>query len=229
MNIVAVIPARGGSKGIPLKNLQPVQDKPLIVHTIEHAQSSQLINRVVVNTDHSEIASVAKNCGAEVLSRPKEMGSDTSEVDPLLMWTVNKIEEIDSARVDIIVLLYPTAPLRRVSAIDEAINMVVSEGFDSVLSLYRDETYLWRVNDGVVEPTNYIPAERAPRQLEGWNQWAENKALYVMKRDLLMESGCRLGGRIGYVEMSKGESIDIDEPDDLDLCRQIMKQKSALK
>jgi len=229
MNILAIIPARGGSKGIPLKNLQLIDGKPLVAHTISHAQSSQLINRVIVNTDHDEIANAAKTWGAEVLSRPEEMGSDTSEVDPLLMWTVSKVEKTSSEKIDIVVLLYPTAPLRRVSAIDEAISMVLNDGYDSVLSLFQDSTYLWKTEGGTAEPTNYVPADRAPRQLEGWNQWGENKALYVMKRDLLMNTNCRLGGKIGYVEMSKGESIDIDEPDDLELCRQIMSQRSGSK
>jgi CMP-N,N'-diacetyllegionaminic acid synthase len=224
MNIIAVIPARGGSKGIPLKNLKEIEGKPLVAHTIEHAQQSEVINRIIINTDHDGIATAAAKYGAEVLMRPAIMGSDSSEVDPLLIWTVNEIEKTEA--VDIVVLLYPTAPLRNVASISKAINMVVNEGYDSVLSLYRDSTYLWKTHGDTAEPTNYIPAERAPRQLEGWNQWAENKALYVMKRDLLVNTGCRLGGKIGYVEMSINESIDIDEPDDLELCRAIMHQKS---
>ena len=227
MNVLAVIPARGGSKGIPLKNLQTIEGKPLVAHTISHAQQSDLINRIVVNTDHDEIASAAEQYGANVLRRPEEMGSDTSEVDPLLIWTVNEIEKTESIKIDIVVLLYPTAPLRNVSAIDRGIRMVAEEGFDSVLSLYRDSAYLWKTSGDTAAPTNYVPAERAPRQLEGWNQWGENKALYVMKRDLLLDTECRLGGRIGYVEMSRNESIDIDEPDDLELCRIIMSQRSS--
>jgi len=225
MNVIAVIPARGGSKGIPLKNLEKIEGKPLVAHTIDHAQQSGVIDRVIVNTDHDGIAAVAAEYGAEVLRRPDVMGSDSSEVDPLLIWTINEIEK--SEAVDIVVLLYPTAPLRDVSAIARAINMVANEDYDSVLSLYRDSTYLWKTDGDTAQPTNYIPAKRAPRQLEGWNQWAENKALYVMKRDLLINTECRLGGKIGFVEMSKNESIDVDEPDDLELCRAIMRQRSS--
>ena len=225
MNIIAVIPARGGSKGIPLKNLEKIEGKPLVAHTIEHAQECELINRIIVNTDHSGIADAAIKYGAEVIKRPELMGSDSSEVDPLLIWTVKEIEKTEP--VDIVVLLYPTAPLRNVASISKAINMVANDGFDSVLSLYQDSTYLWKTQGDTAEPTNYIPAERAPRQLEGWNQWAENKALYVMKRDLLINTECRLGGKIGYVEMSQNESIDVDEPDDLELCRAIMHLRSS--
>lgn len=222
-NVVAIIPARGGSKGIPRKNLALVAGRPLVVHAIDQARACESIDRVIVSTEDEEIRDVALVHGAEVLNRPEEFIHDNSvqEVDRLLAWTVRVVENRGD-HVDVVVLLYPTAPLREVETIEQAVRMVTCGGYDSVLSLYEDTTYLWRKSGDVVEPTNYAPATRGPRQKEHWNQWAENKAVYVMTRDLLISTGCRLGGRIGCVEMPKWRSIDIDKPEDLELVRSMM-------
>jgi N-acylneuraminate cytidylyltransferase len=112
----------------------------------------------------------------------------------------------------------------------QAVKMVMDGEYDSVLSLYEDLTYLWQLNsNGTVSPVNYDPSKRGPRQLEHWNQYAENKAVYVMRRDLLMETGCRLGGRIGCVTMEKWRSIDVDKPADLMLCELIFSSMQADK
>lgn len=223
--ILAIIPARGGSKGIHRKNLQKVAGKPLVVHAIEQALASKYINRVLVNTEDMEIAEVAKRPGVEVMGRPDELAHDNARVDPLLIWTVKEFEKRTELKVDIVVLLYPTAPLRRVSTIDEAVRKVLEKEYDSVLSLYEDNTYLWRKKGDTVEPINYDPPKRGPRQGEDWNQWGENKAVYVMTRDSLINTGCRLGEKIGYVEMSKLESMDVDTPADLALVKAIMERE----
>lgn len=227
MNILAVVPARGGSKGIPKKNIKELAGKPLVAYTIEQSQASKYITRTLVNSDSEEIRKVAETYGAESMDRIEEFHYDNSiqEVDRLLYWIVKELEK-NNEKIDLVVLLYPTAPLRDVETIDKAIKMVFDEGYDSVLSLYEDTTYLWKVNgDATVTPTNYDPKTRGPRQKELWNQWAENKAIYVMKRDLLIDTGCRLGGKVGYVEMSKLRSIDIDRPEDFEICRAIIESK----
>ena len=109
--------------------------------------------------------------------------------------------------------------------IDAAIGRVINDGFDCSLTLFEDTTYLWRLEGDTAVPINYEPAKRGPRQKEHWNQWGENKAVYVMTRDLLVDTGCRLGGRIGYVKMSKLDSIDIDAPDDLVLADAILRAR----
>ena len=95
----------------------------------------------------------------------------------------------------------------------------------------EDRTYIWKKKgiSNEVEPTNYDPRKRGPNQLEGWNQWVENKAVYAMKRDLLIDTGCRLGGKIGYSEMSKLNSVDIDIIDDFVLAEHIIKLRKILK
>lgn len=220
---VAIIPARGGSTGIPRKNLARVGGKPLVVRAIEQALATASIDRVIVNSEDREIQTVASQAGAEVMDRPEEFVHDTTtqEVDRLLRWCVLELEA-RSQQVEIVVLLYPTSPLRRVETIESAVRLVRDGGYDSVLSLYEDSTYLWRREGDVVRPTNYDPHTRGPRQKERWNQWGENKAVYVMTRDLLVTTGCRLGGRIGLVEMTRLESVDVDSAEDLELVRALI-------
>ena len=225
MKVLAITPARGGSKGVPRKNIKPMVGKPLLQHTVEAARACPLITRHVVNTEDAEIRAVAESLGVEVQGRPEDFWHDDTfqEVDRLLQWAVADFESREG-RVDTVVLLYPTAPLRPTQAITDCIDLVLNHGYDSALTLREDRSYIWqRLDKGAtVEPVNYDPKKRGPNQLEGWNQWVENKAVYAMKRDLLMETGCRLGGRVGFVEMSKLESIDIDTPDDFALAEQIL-------
>jgi len=225
MIILAITPARGGSKGVPRKNIKPMAGKPLLQYTVEAARACPLITRHVVNTEDSEIRAVAESLGVEVQGRPEDFWHDNTfqEVDRLLQWAVADFETREG-RVDIVVLLYPTAPLRPTQAITDCIDLVLNRGYDSALTLREDRSYIWhRLDKGAsVGPVNYDPKKRGPNQLEGWNQWVENKAVYAMKRDLLMDTGCRLGGRVGFVEMSKLESIDIDTPDDFVLAEQLL-------
>jgi len=221
--VVAIIPARGGSKGIIRKNLKDIGGKPLIAHTIEHAQKAKTIDYTFLSSEDKEIQKVARLYGASVIGRPDNLSGDSALVDPLLIWTVNELEN-QGIFADIIVLLYPTAPLRDVLSIDKAVVMVSEKGYDSALSLYKDDTYLWKVEEDIATPINYEPAKRMPRQRKAWNQWVENKAVYVMTRDLLLNTGCRIGGRVGYVEMAKWRSIDLDTEDDLFLARSIYKR-----
>lgn len=223
-SVLAFIPARGGSQGVPRKNIKYLAGKPLLQYTVEAAHGCPLITQHLVNTEDKEIRSVAQSLGVEVQGRPKEFWYDNTfqEVDRLLVWGVQDFE-VRHGRVEVVVLLYPTAPLRRTEAITACIDLVLNQGYDSAITLREDRSYIWkRLDQGAtVEPVNYNPKNRGPNQLEGWNQWVENKAVYAMRRDLLMETGCRLGGRIGFVEMSKLDSIDIDSPDDFALAEQL--------
>ena len=227
MNVVSITPARGGSKGVPRKNIQDVCGKPLLAWTVEAALEAKLVDRVFVNSEDDEIRSAGLNCGAEVFSRPEEFYHDNTfqEVDRLLMWCVEELEKT-GPKIDVVVLLYATSPLRRTKHIDEAVSLITNEGYDSSLTLVEDAKYLWEVGkDGIAKPTNYDPKTRGPRQKEAWNQWIENKAVYAMKRDLLMDTGCRLGGKIGYVEMDAEDTVDVDNPNDLEFVRYVMEQR----
>jgi len=224
MTVIAFIPARGGSKGVPRKNIKPMAGKPLLQYTVEAAKSCEKIDHVVVNTEDDEISKIAKKLGALTQDRPEDFWYDNTfqEVDRLLAWSISDLER-QGFHPTVVLLLYPTSPLRKPSAIESCLDLVLTENYDSALTLKEDRSYLWKVlKDSSVQPTNYDPKLRGPNQLEGWNQWVENKAVYVFTRDLIVETGCRLGGKIGFVEMSKLDSIDIDTPDDFKLAEQII-------
>ena len=214
--VLAIIPARGGSKRVPRKNLKEISGIPLVGHAVLQAQDSKYINKVLVSTDDSEIEKVAISYGASVISRPEEYRHD------------NTLMEAEDQRVDIVVLLYPTAPLRTSGIIDQAIERVLLDDNDSCLSLIEDQGYFWRESkdSNDLSPYNYDPKNRMPSVMHPYKQFKENKAVYVCKKDLLLNTGCRLGGKIGYVTMSALDSVDIDTEDDLRLCEELFKLRS---
>lgn len=228
MNVIGVIPARKGSKGIIGKNKKLLNGKPLVSYAIEQSIASNLISKTLLTSDDDDIIEIGRKYDIETMGRPDKFAHDNTfqEVDRMLIWILHELEK-QGEQIDIMVLLYPTAPLRTASKIDEAIDMVLNNGYDSVLSLYEDSTYLWRIDGDTAEPINYDPKKRGPRQKEGWNQWAENKAIYVFKKDILLQEGRRIGGRVGFVEMSKTDSVDIDKPEDFELCENILKMREA--
>ena len=227
MNILLIIPARGGSKGLKRKNLRLLSGIPLIGHTINAAKNSNYSDHVVVTTEDQEIADYCREF-VSVQLRPDEMATDKAKVDPLLQYTIERYEEENGLNIDVAVLLYPTAPLRISEDVNRALETYINGGYDSLLSLYEDDRYLWSIDDKKAWPINYDPMNRKPRQEEGWNQYAENKAVYVMNRDLIMNTGCRLGERIGYITMPAIRSIDIDSAKDLFLAELILEHQDRL-
>lgn len=226
--VLAIIPARGGSKGIPRKNTMEVAGIPLVGIAVRQALAARNVTRVMVSSEDEEIRAMAAQYGAETMSRPEEFHHDNSvqEVDRLLRWTVEQDEKAGN-HTDVVVLVYPTAPLRTVRNIEDTVSLVLGGEYDSALTLYEDATYLWSCDDGTATPTNYDPTTRGPRQKEIWNQWGENKAVYAFTRDLLMNTGCRIGVKTGYVAMSKLRSVDVDSPDDLTLVRGLVESGVA--
>ena len=140
------------------------------------------------------------------------------EVDRLLSWQLDKLEQEDR-EVDTVVVLYPTSPLRTTTTIDDTVRKVTEGGYDSALTLYEDNRYLWKIENGTVSPKNYDPQKRGPKNLEDWNQWVETKSVYATSRDFLITHGCRLGGEIGYIEMPPHRAINIDTEVDFELAR----------
>ncbi len=223
MQTAAFIPARGGSKGLPGKNIRKFMGEPLIGRAIKQARSAGIFDSVFVNTDCFEIAGVAESYGATVLIRPEEMGSDIAEVDPLMVWTLEELSRKNIDLPEVLSLLYCTAPLRTPDDIVSTVKKVTDEGFDSALTLVEDHSYLWKIDPdmGVATPTNYEPSKRASRQTENWNQYIENKAVYAFKVKDILDHGCRLSGNIGFHLMPALRSIDIDSIEDFTLAENI--------
>jgi CMP-N-acetylneuraminic acid synthetase len=223
MKTVAIIPARGGSKGILRKNIKELCGKPLIAHIIETALNVKELDRVIVSTEDKEIAETAKKYGAEVpFTRPEELTEDETPTLPVLQHVVNYLAEEENYKPDIVVLLYATSPLLRAERVSEAVMKLKAGGFDSVLSVVEDRGHYW-----IEEADKYerlYPKDPKNRQFER-PLYKENGAIYLCRRELLMEENTMVGGKIGFLKMEKAETIDIDEPLDFEIAEFFMKQR----
>lgn len=221
-NIVAIIPARGGSKGIPRKNLKLLGGKPLIAHIIESALKVPEIDRVIVSTDDEEIASVAKNYGAEVpFLRPKELAGDKILTAPVLQHAVDWLKNIEGYNVDIVVLVYPTSPMLKSSKIREGLAKINGRPeIDSIVSLVHDDKYHWKEVDGKLVR---IYPDKIMRRQDVDPYLRENGALYIIRTKTLNDTGAYIGGKIDYILMNEKDSWDIDTEEDLKIIEVLMK------
>ena len=223
MNIVAIIPARGGSKGIPRKNVKELCEKPLIAYIIETALKVKELDRVIVSTEDKEIAEVAKEYSADVpFMRPEELTRDETPTLPVLQHAVKYLEDKENYKPDIVVLLYATSPLLKHERVSEAIKMLKEGEFDSILSVVEDRGHYWIEKNG--KHARLYPKAPKNRQFER-PLFKETGAIYLCSRELLMEENTMVGGKIGFLKMEKAETIDIDEPLDFEIAEFFMKPR----
>ena len=222
MNILAIIPARGGSKGIPLKNIKKLNGKPLIYHAIHSCQASKNINRIIVSTDDRKISKYAASLGAEIIHRPKKISGNSSEVESAMMHTLKKLEK-QKYFPDIVTLIQPTSPLRTFSDIDKAFTIFYHGHYDSVLSGHISKYFLWKKKNSKIIPFNYSPNKRPTRQEMKSDLIIENGAIYITKYSKIKKSKCRVSGKIGVYLMPEELSIDINNFVDFTTSEQIMK------
>jgi CMP-N,N'-diacetyllegionaminic acid synthase len=208
----ALIPARGGSKRIPRKNIADLNGNPLISYSIKAARQSDLIDEVWVSTDDQEIAFYASQCGAEILMRPSRLSEDTSTSESVLLHFAENND------FEFLIFIQPTSPLIRVSDIDHGIKLVQDGRYDSVLSVCEDYRFYW--NDKC-EPINYSPYLR-PRSQDKETLYKETGSFYVTSRYFLEQSRCRISGHIGFVVVPELYSYEIDTYDDLKIVSAIM-------
>ena len=212
MKIVSLILARGGSKGIPNKNIITLRGKPLIQYTIEASLSSKT-NETWVSTDCSRIKAISQKCGANILDRPVELATDTSSSEEALLHFSNNVD------FDNLVFLQPTSPLVLALDINAGINLLLQGKYDSVFSVYREHWIpRWSLN---MEPNDWDIKNRPMRQ-DVEDILVENGAFYISTREQLLSSKLRYGGRIGYIEMPLYRSFQIDTKDDLELIKRLL-------
>ena len=196
--IVSVILARGGSKGIPQKNIVDINGQPLISYTIETSINSN-VSKTWVSTDDDEIKSISLKYGAKVLDRPLKYATDISKSEDALLHFANNVD------FDILVFIQPTSPLLKPKYINEGIKMI--DQYDSVFSVYK-EHWLPRWSKDI-KPINWDINNR-PRRQDKNEQYVENGAFYITKKENLIKSNLRYSGNIGIVEMPFEESFQID-------------------
>jgi N-acylneuraminate cytidylyltransferase len=223
MEILSIIPARGGSKGISLKNIVLINRKPLLYYTVNASLKSKLVTRTIVSTDHQGISNIAKGLGSEVIKRPKKLANDHIALEPSISYTLDHLKKTENYKPDIILILQNTSPLRNYKHIDEALTLLKKRNYDSVLSGFSYYTFLWKKSkNSTVKPLNYDPRKR-PNHQKMDEQLYENGALFATTYDAFKKSGCRISGRIGFYKMPIELSYNIDTFDDLNDVKRIMK------
>lgn len=213
-HVIAIIPARGGSKRIPRKNLLPFAGKPLVVHSIEDALGARRVHRTIVSTDDAKIAAVSREAGAEVIDRPAELAGDTATSESALVHVLDVIRQRGEREPDLVVFLQCTSPEREPADIDAAIALLEDTGADSLLSATRSRRYLWHMKDGSAVPFNYDYRKRW-REQDFPEQFMENGSIYVFRPSVLRAGNNRLGGKIVIYEMNEESKLQIDVPEDL--------------
>ena len=224
-NITALIPARGGSKTLPGKNIKEFAGKPLIIHSIEYALGSKFIDEVVVSTDDSQISKISRDAGAAIIKRPDELSTDTAATESAVEHYLNS----RSKKPDIIVLLQATSPLRPKNSLDEAITYFIKEKFDSLLSISQTHRFFWRVKEDKTAYAEYDYLNRPRRQdLQQVDmRFIENGSLYIFTRDHFEKTGNRLGGKTGFVEWSEDYNMEIDTEVDFQCVEKIFKSLNS--
>jgi CMP-N,N'-diacetyllegionaminic acid synthase len=207
---LAIIPARGGSKRLPRKNLLDLGGKPLIAWSIESALKSKYISKVIVSSDDEEILQISLNFGANIIKRPDELASDTATTFDTIEHTIKSLE-----KYDYVVLLQPTSPLRSEKHIDEAIELLEEKDADAIISVCEVEhSPLWcNTLDENLNMSNFLCDEVLNKRSQDLEKYYRlNGAIYICKTDKLLENkGFFIKENIFAYVMRRGYSIDIDE------------------
>ncbi|PRY63215.1 N-acylneuraminate cytidylyltransferase [Knoellia remsis] len=218
MSILAVIPARGGSKGVPRKNLRPVAGRPLIEWTIQQALDAEHDLDVVVSTDDEEIADVARAAGAEVpFLRPADLAQDTTATEPVVRHAIDELTA-RGRRPEAVMLLQATSPIRLPGTIDRAIAEFTASGADSMVGVVPQAPFLWWAGDDDTGPHADYDITARPRRQDltaRTLRYRETGSLYLTRTEVYEQLDNRLGGRVRLFVMDEVEGIDIDSEVDL--------------
>jgi N-acylneuraminate cytidylyltransferase len=206
--ILGIIPARGGSKGIPRKNIKRICGKPLIAWTIEAAKQAKLLDRFVVSTEDREIAEISKEYGAEIVKRPPEFATDEATTLSVLQDVLKKIN------ADIVVVLQPTSPIRNPGLIDQCIKMFLERNADSFATGF------------ICKYKEYGTSNLRRQDTKGF--FYDDGNVYVIKSDMVRK-GERFGKKIERIEISKEENVEVDDEFDFWLVKKILEKRFKWK
>lgn len=224
---IAIIPARGGSKGLPRKNVLDLAGLPLVAHAIRAALAAERISAVYVSTDDAEIAAVARRFGAEVVDRPVEIAGDTASSESAVLHALEALITAGGPEPDFVMMIQCTSPLTTAADLDGAIETLEREGADSCFTAVPFHHFLWRSDaEGVAVGVNHAGAKRKRRQdLEP--QYLENGAAYVMRYAPFVASGERFCGRTVLHQVDAGRALEIDDPVDFVRAEATLRHREA--
>lgn len=218
--IIVFIPARGGSKGIPLKNIKKFLGEPLIVHSINYAKDSKKVDKIILSTDHDEIQKIAEKNNIEVLKRPKSISNDIATTESAIE---HFILNYNLDKKTICILLQPTSPLRPKNSLDKILKTFIENKYDSMLTLSPIHPLTWKINNQLIPMYDY---KNRPRRQDFQNEdliYDENGSVYIFTLDSFFKNNNRLGGKIGYYIFDEEYGKQIDTPLDFKILETIGK------
>lgn len=214
MNVLAIIPARGGSKCVPRKNLAVCAGRPLVDWTLQAARDSRFVTFAVLSSDDEEILARGDWCCIPGLQRPAELAQDETPTEPVMQHAIDNTYE-----PDVVVLLQPTSPLRTAEHVDQAIALLLDSGADSIVSVVPTHAYLWDDNGPLY-------TERLRRQdMKPW--YEENGAIYATTYEQWQKTGNRIGGRVVLYVMDEAQRLQIDSPADLEMATLLLQRQAV--
>jgi N-acylneuraminate cytidylyltransferase len=224
---LAIIPARGGSKGIPRKNVTPLAGRPLIAWTIDAARNAKRVRRVVVSTDDADIAEISRRFGAEVIQRPPEISGDTASSESALLHAVDELERVESYRPKLLTFLQCTSPLTLADDIDGTIAALEEANADSALTVAPFHHFLWRTDEQ--EDAVGINHDKSfrPRRQDRIPEYLETGAVYAMKTAGFRAARHRFFGKTATYIVPPGRAIEIDEPGDLVIAERFLRMRQC--
>jgi len=227
--IVAIIPARGGSRSLPRKNAKLLCGKPLITYTIEAALNSRYIDRVIVSTEDKEIVEISGEYSAEVIERPLNLAQSDTPSFSVLQQVVKHLERVENFRPGILVILQPTSPLRTVKDIDGAVEKFLNTDCDSVVSVCRVEQPLqWMyILEGDRLKSTIESGEEITRRQDAPEVYRLNGAVYVTRRDVIIRQGKLISNDARAYIMPLDRSVDIDNELDFKFAELLMKERGG--
>lgn len=223
--VVAIIPARGGSKGVPGKNVRPVGGRPLIARAIDALLAADGVDVVVVSTDDTEIATVARDAGAQVVDRPTEIAGDTATSESALLHALDVLAA-HGGEPEVTVFVQATSPFIDPADVSRGVAAVRSGANDVAFSVAESHVFLWRETADGAEGVNHDKSFR-PRRQDREPEYAETGAFYVMRTAGFREAGHRFFGRVAMIEVSPRTAVEIDTEDDLALVDALVASQSV--
>jgi len=220
---VAIIPARGGSKGIPRKNIRLLAGKPLIGYTIETALKSEHIDDVIVTTDDEEIAEISRLFGARIIMRPKELAEDQVPLDPVIYHALSSIEEHNHQEIEFVITIQPTSPLLSTKTLDTMIDLMYHGRYDTIISVKAELHLFWMKNSDQFVP---LYKERKNRQYLD-PIYRETGAVVISKRCVVSQKS-RIGTDFTIFEVPQNEAIDIDTYQDWETAENLLRRKNIV-
>jgi CMP-N,N'-diacetyllegionaminic acid synthase len=224
MNVVAIVLARGGSKGVPKKNIIDFCGKPLIAWTIENCIKGGA-NSVWVSSDSEEILNISAEYGANKIKRPDDISGDFATSESAWLHAIDYIESVSNDKIDWVLAPQVTSPLRETKDIQKVISLAKENKFDSFFSCsVAEDLFFWQKDlNGNLDSINYDWRNRKRRQ-DIPKQYIENGSFYFFKPEVLKKSNNRFGENIGIVEMEFWKMFEIDSFEDLKMCSALMRE-----